>query len=91
MLIQDAHGGISVHFIDRNGDNGMPGREACVIGPVLLRLGRVFADQPAPKAALMFGLTCPLFLVGRLVLGIALDVSRRYPGVFEILDGRFRG
>ena len=90
MLIQNAHGGICVHFIDRHRDNGMPRSEACIVGTVILRLGGLFADQPAPKAALMFGLTCPVFLVGRLVLGIALDVSGRYPGVFEIPNGRLR-
>ena len=79
-----------MHLIDRHRDNGMPGSEACIVGPVILRLGGLFADQPAPKAALMFGLTCPVFLVGRLVLGIALDVGGRYPGVFEIPNGRLR-
>jgi hypothetical protein len=90
MLIQNAHRGICVHFIDRHSDNGMPRSEACIVGTVVLRLGGLFADQPAPKAALMFGLTCPVFLVGGLVLGIGLDVGGRYPGIFEIPNGRLR-
>jgi hypothetical protein len=79
-----------MHFIDRGRDNGMPRIEACIVGSVFLRLGRLIADQPTPKAALMFRLTCPVFLVGGLVLGIGLDVSGRYPGVFKIPNGRLR-
>jgi hypothetical protein len=89
MLIKNAYDGIGVQFIDRHRDNGMPGSETCIIDPVFLRLGRLFADQPAPKAALMFGVASPVVLVGRLVLGIALDASGRYPGGFEIPDGCF--
>src|SRR5436309_1220769 len=53
----------------------MPGSEACIVGPVFLPLSRVFSDQPTPKAAVIFRLTGPVFLVSRGVLGIALDVS----------------
>ena len=86
VLIKNAHDGIGMHFIDRHRDNGMPGSEACIVGPVFPRLGRLFADQPAPKAALMFGLTCSVFLVGRFVLGIALDGSGRYLGASATED-----
>ena len=89
MPIKDAHDGIGVQFIDRHGNNGMPGSEAYIIGPIILRLGGFFPNQPAPKAALMFGLACSVVLVGRLVLRIALDVSGRYPGGFKIPDGGF--
>ena len=94
MLIKNAYDGIGVQFIDRHRDNGMPGSETCIIGSVFLSrvfLRRLFADQPAPKAALTFGVASPVVLVGRLVLGIALDANGRYPGGFEIPDGRFCG
>ena len=89
VLIKNAHHSIGVHFIDRHRDDGMPGSEACIVGRVFLRLGRLFANEPAPKAALMLGLARPVFLVGGLVLGVVLDGRGRDLGVFEIPDCRF--
>src|SRR4051794_23652291 len=88
VLSKNVHHGLAVKLIHRDCDNGMPRGEARIVGRVLLHLVRLFAEQPTPKAsALIFRLTCPVFLVGRFVLGIALDVSGRYLGVFEIADG----
>src|SRR4051794_17997285 len=81
VLSKNVHHGLAVKLIHRDCDNGMPGGETRIVGLVLLRLVRLFAEQPTPKAsALIFRLTCPVFLVSRFVLGIALDVSGRYLG-----------
>src|SRR5690349_2734100 len=91
VLSENTHHGFGVKLIHRDCDNGMTGGQTRIVGLVLLRLVRLFAEQPTPKAAaLIFRLTCPVFLVGRFVLGIAVDVSGRYLGVFEITDGSCR-
>jgi hypothetical protein len=84
VLVKDARDGVDVKFIVCHCDDGMPGSKTCIVGCVFLRLIRLFADQPTPDAAMMLGLACPIVLVGRFVLGIALDDNGRDLGVFEI-------